>query len=303
MTLVLENGSGVGGGNAYVDNAFVTAYLTDRNRVTENTWSSASAAEQDTYCIAATDYFEQRFRMRLKGAKEFMNITQARAVLTFTAQPLDTETVTIGANTYRFVTALAQAGDVLIDTSKLSQTILNLIDAINGNSLQSGVTYHAGTVTNDDVSGVDFYGFTMMVVADDAGPDANFLATTTTVTGATWNFTTLNGGSDLVIPQPLSFPRVALVDADGLSIYGIPERLKFGISEYAVRARAATLLPDPTVDATGRTVTRLKEKIGPIETETQYMDTSVISNLLRPYPAADRFFVEFLKSGNRVIRG
>lgn len=302
MAIVIENGSGVAGANTYFDRDFVTTYLTNQARQTENNWSTADTANQDAAVVKATSYIEQRFRLRFKGSKQFGDISQARAVLTLTQQPVAAETVTIGSVMYRFVSSLSAANDVLIDSSRIAQTVHNLIDAVSGNSSVESTTIGPGTVANPDVSALDFYGLSILALARLRGEDGNSLVTTTTVTGASWNFATLTGGRDVSYAQPLSFPRLDLVDSDGFRINGIPDRLKEAGAEYAVRAVAANLLPDPTVDDTGRAVIRKKERVGPIEEETQYAGGGVVSQIFRPYPAADRLLAELLKPGGRVIR-
>ena len=102
--------------------------------------------------------------------------------------------------------------------------------------------------------------------------------------------------------QALSFPRLDLFDEDGRLVLGLPDRLKFATTEYTQRALLAELAPDPVVDDTGLQVTRKKEKIGPIEEETQYSDVGGIS-IFQPYPAADRLLQEYLAaSGGKVSR-
>lgn len=300
MTLILENGSGVFGANAYVDGAYVTAYLTDRRRSTENGWSTAGAAAQDAAAILGTDHVERRFRELFRGSKQWKNISTARATWTPTAQPLDTETVTLGSTVYRFVTTLATTNDVLIGTT-LSGSIDNLVDAILANASTAGTAFDATTVANPDATAVQFIDDSMLALASASGTDGNGVATTTTVTGATWNFATLVGGSDVARPQPLSFPRIGLYDRDGVAIYGLPDLLKFATSEYAVRSRASSLAPDPTVDALGGIVTGLRERVGPLETETQYLPGSAGSGALPAYPAADRLLRAFLRPAG-VIR-
>lgn len=88
--------------------------------------------------------------------------------------------------------------------------------------------------------------------------------------------------------QPLSFPREYLYDARGQAVTGVPERLKKGIAEYAVRAVSSVLLPDPASDAYGGRVNRRKEKVGPIEEEYQYDGGTVGTVIFTAYPAADR---------------
>jgi len=302
VTLILENGTGVLGANALVNAAFVTAYLTERNRSTENGWGTASSAAKDAACIAGTDYVEQAFRDLFRGSKEFLDLRVARATWQPTAQPLNTETVTIGTVTYRFVTALALANDVLIGSS-LSATIDNLVSAVVAAESELGVTIGTGTVENEDATAQAWYDDTLVVFARVSGTPGNAVAVSSTVTGATWlnSATTLTGGSDVVRAQPLSFPRLGLYDRDGVRVIGVPQRVKFAVAEYSVRARAAVLAPDPAFDTTGGVLTRVRKKVGPIETDKAFTPGTAGVGLLRPYPAADRFLAEYLHP-RRVIR-
>ena len=302
MALIQENGSGVAGANSFVTAAFVTAYLTERNRVTENSWSSASNALQDAACIAATDYIEDRFRLQFLGNKEFRDIRQARATLDFTGLPLDSETVTIGSVVYTYNTALGGANSVLI-AATVSASIDNLIGAVLATPDQAGIEHGTGTVANADVTAQAFFDDTMLVSAQASGTAGNSIATTETLTNGSWNFPTLNGGSDRAQGQPLSFPRVSLFDRDGIRIIGMPDQLLQATAEYAVRARSSILAPDPTLDALGGTVIRLKEKIGPLETDTEYASGTAGSGALPAYPAADRLLRDYIRSGGRLIRG
>ena len=205
--------------------------------------------------------------------------------------------VVVGSVTYTFNTVLGGANSVLIGDS-ITESLRNLTYAINASGGIEGTNYGTGTVQNTDAGAIEHEGFAVMVFAREGGPDGNSIASTTTVTGATWNNATLFGGVDNPAPQRLSFPRTSLYDRDGTLIQGVPLLLKQAAAEYSVRAKGAILLPDPTVDGSGRAVKR--QKIGPIETE--YVDGSAIVNLIKPYPAADRLLVEFLKPKG-VIRG
>lgn len=302
MTLILENGTGVAGANAYVDPAFVLAYLTDRNRQTENGWTNPSGVEEDAACIEATDYIEARFRDLFKGIKQYRNIAFARSTLSMPTNPADTQTVTVGTKVYRFVDTLVQENDVQ-RAGNASTSIGNLVKAINLLGT-SGTDYHEDTTVNEDATAENFIDDTMVAFAKVAGTASNSVATTTTVTGASWNFSTLTGGSDNTYAQPLSFPRTGLFDRDGNQIIGMPDRLKFAAAEYAVRARlsTSTLMPDPTIDPRGGVVSGVREKVGPIETSTQYVPGTASGHTLPPYPAADRLLFDYIDNSGGVIR-
>lgn len=287
MAIIVENGSGVRGAVSYIEESFVTTYLTERGRQLENGWSGASLIDRESSVVKATDYIEQRFRQKFKGQKTYLDLSKARAVLSFTTQPSNGETVTLGSDTFTFVNTVSLVTDVLIDTF-LSLTITNLITTINEN--------------NTEATAESFFGQSLLALAIPVGEDGNSIVSTTTVTGASWNFITLNGGNDQSFVQPLSFPRIFLFDNDGAVILGIPERLKQATSEYAVRALSVSLLSDPPIDASGRVISRKLEKVGPIEEEVVFESGTASSNILGVYPAADLLLKDFLGSAGGVLR-
>ena len=285
MTMIVEDGTGVSGANAYATEAEVTAYLTDRNRQTENIWSTIGAPAQEAAIIAATDFIDRRWGERFKGNKEFVDISAGRATLTFTANPLTTETVVINGTTFTFDAGV----DIGADTA---ESIDNLVVVITA-ALSTTVTATASV------------GDTMLLVANEKGTPGNDITTTTTVTGGSWSSATLIGGGDVVIPQPLEFPRTNLIGRDSQFVAGIPTKLKQATAEYAVRAvsTSITLMPDPTYDDSGKAVTRKREKVGPIETDLQFESGGSASNILRAYPTADKLLSEYVTSGGGVFRG
>ncbi len=303
MTLILEDGTGVSGANAYTTNALVNTYLVERNRGSENGWDGFAGSEKDASVIAATDYIETRFGQRFLGRREFQNISVARGTLTFTGQPLNTETVTIGGTVYTYNTTLGGANSVLIGAN-VEASIQNLIDAIAATSSKLGDTVGAGTVAHTTATAAEAVGDRLVAVAIAKGTPGNDVATTETVTAASWSTATLVGGSDTNEPQWLSFPRVFLFDREGLQVLGMPTKLFQATAEYAVRAVAGTKLsPDPSVDASGQVVIGKRTKIGPIETETRYLEGGSLAQLIKPYPAADRLLMSYVAPGGRVIRG
>jgi Putative DnaT-like ssDNA binding protein len=100
-------------------------------------------------------------------------------------------------------------------------------------------------------------------------------------------------------PQALSFPRENLWDFRGILIENniVPKVIQDATAEYARRALTTpeSLLPDPTDDPF---VTKLRERVGPLETETERLPGLQV---LKPYPSADYLISEFLYSGNYVI--
>lgn len=303
MALILEDGTGVSGANSYTTAAQVTAYLTERNRVEENLWSDFNSAEKDAGCIASTDYIEQRFSERFLGRREFQNVSTARGTLTFTGQPIDTQTVVVGSITYTFNTILGAANSVLIGAS-VDASIVNLRDAILADSSKLGTTVGLGTVVNTEATADEAVGDRLLAIAIEKGTPGNDVATTTTVTAATWSAATLLGGSDINDPQALSFPRVELFDREGISVRGMPVKLLQAAAEYAVRAVDGTkLTPDPVTDASGQVIVQNKVKVGPIETDVRFAEGGVLNQIIKPFPAADRLLFSYLKTPGKVIRG
>lgn len=286
MTILIEDGSGVQGANSYASIAEITAYLTDRGRQAENSWDTAGTPAQEAAAIAATDFIENRFSLRFKGVRKWRNIAEARTLLTFTAQPLDTETVVLGATTYTFkTTPVTPNTDVQIGDS-LAESILNLALSIEA--------------INTEVNGFAFFGDTLFVAALVAGTAGNGIATTTTVTDATFSFATTRGGNDTSESQPLSFPRANLFSREGNVILNIPARLKQAVSEYATRALLGVLQNDVVPDTSGRVTTATKVKVGPIETETKFQESTSVQIAI--YPAADSLLAGYLNPSGGVMR-
>ncbi len=289
MALILEDGTGVSGANAYTTSAAVTTYLTERNRVAENDWNGFSGSEKNAAVIAATDYIETRFALRFLGQRQFQNVSVARGTLTFTGQPANGEQVVLDGTTYTFNTSLGGANSVLIGAS-VAASILNLVNTV--------------TASNTTVSVAEAVGDRLLAIAVVKGTAGNIIVTTTTVTLATWSGATLLGGSDVSDPQALSFPRIFLYDREGIAVLGMPTRLLQATAEYAIRTVAGTKLsPDPTVDGTGQLVIGKSTKVGPLETSVKYSDSGALLQVSKPYPAADRLLAGYISQGGRVIRG
>lgn len=103
--------------------------------------------------------------------------------------------------------------------------------------------------------------------------------------------------------QALSWPRVGVlincIPVDST----VPTELKNATNEYARRALPATadLQPDPAdTDITGQVMTKVRKKIGPIETDIQYQSGG--GQVIRAYPSADQWLANLMPSGDFVIR-
>lgn len=90
---IVEDGTGHSLANAYATVAFITGYLTDRNRHESSGWTDLDLSVQEAAAIAATDYIENRFRNFFKGRKQYWSLTQALGLLSFTGQPTTGEQV------------------------------------------------------------------------------------------------------------------------------------------------------------------------------------------------------------------
>lgn len=302
MTLIIETGAGVRGANAYLNAAYVTAYLTERGRETENSWDSSTDAVKEASIIAATDYLEKRYFDRFKGQQKFtFKNVFAEGTVTFTGLPVDQETLVIGGEdwTYTFVDNLSgEPFEVLIGATA-SDTADNLAAALNAVAGE-GTQWGQGTPQSRHTSAVAAGGaVTLTALAPGAGGNL------TALTGSPTNVTlaVFSGGKDGGT-QTLSWPREYAYDSRGNLISGVPDRLKQAISEYAVRAVSEALLPDPTVDPYAGQITARREEVGPIKEEVRYSFGTVGKFVFSPYPAADRLLRPLLLgSGGGVIRG
>ncbi len=124
----------------------------------------------------------------------------ATGVLTMTALPTATHTVTVGtkdgtaAAVYKWVAAVVAAFDVLIGTS-IEACVENLAQAVNAGE-GSGTLYGPGTTANNDVTaGYSPANGTVTVTAVLDGTGGNSIASTTTDGGSSWGASTLAGGT------------------------------------------------------------------------------------------------------------
>ncbi len=121
--------------------------------------------------------------------------TLATGTLTATANFANGETVTTGSKTYTFQTVLTNVdGNVLIGASA-SDSLDNLIAAINLGA-GSGTLYAAATTANTFVSALAGAGDTMVLSARIGGTAGNAYATTETATNASFGAATLSGGAN-----------------------------------------------------------------------------------------------------------
>lgn len=154
------------------------------NRIYECTYAGTSGASAPT-----TD--------TTIGNETLDGWTAATGVLTVTANPSNTETVTIGSKVYEFVNSLSAANDVLIEVAA-TDTLDNLVAAINGDAGE-GSKYGTGTTANTDATAEKtdtlVVTVTAIIPAPSSGNDAgNDVATTETLADGSWGTTTMDGG-------------------------------------------------------------------------------------------------------------
>jgi len=121
---------------------------------------------------------------------------KATGVLTGTDVFTDGETVTVGARTYTFVTALSSPSvvdEVVLGT--LAVSLDNLKSAINATA-GAGTTYSTGTIANVDVTATTNTDTEQTLEALAGGVYGNEVATTETAANASFAATTLAGGLD-----------------------------------------------------------------------------------------------------------
>lgn len=131
------------------------------------------------------------------NAADSLLLTVARATLTITANPANAETVTINGRIYTFQTSLTNVdGNVKIGATA-SDTLDNLIAAIN-HAAGGGTTYAAATVIHATVTASAGAGDTMIATAKTSGVGGNSIAVSEGLANGTWDSTRLLGGLDAI---------------------------------------------------------------------------------------------------------
>lgn len=121
---------------------------------------------------------------------------QATNVLSFIGQPAVDDTVTIGTNTFKFVAAASNAGEVTIGAT-LSDSIRNLSEAINNSPTGLGTDYVApANPANTGATAAGATATTLTITATAVGGAGNGVATTDTSANLGFlNGATLSGGA------------------------------------------------------------------------------------------------------------
>ncbi len=138
----------------------------------------------------------------------------ATGILTLTDQPLDTETVTLGATTYTFLTVFVDAANNVLIGATTADSLNNLQAAVNL-EVGAGTLFGTATVINPDAFMTDLPGLQKLATARAAGAAGNAKVTVEGLTDGSWAAATLLGGLD--IPTNSEFTMSALPpDATGV---------------------------------------------------------------------------------------
>lgn len=128
----------------------------------------------------------------------------SRQTLTLVGNAANTETVTVGGTAYTFQTTLTNvAGNVLIGATA-SDSIDNLVAAINAQSTLVGIKFAAATVVNANVRGTTGAGDTMIAIAKTEGASGDALGSTETLASGSWGAAVLAGGTSFVLNTTLA---------------------------------------------------------------------------------------------------
>ena len=123
----------------------------------------------------------------------------AEGVLTFTANPSNNHTITIGNVTYKFATTPAAANDIKIGTD-LATTIGSTVKAINGTGT-AGTDYYAGTADLSDLLEATGSSTAITLTALSDGVEGNYIGLATSNANVT--ITAFAGGTNAssVLPK------------------------------------------------------------------------------------------------------
>lgn len=146
---------------------------------------------------------------------------KATGVFTSSGALANGETLTIGTNTYTFVTALSGARNEVLLGANAAAALDNLKSAINATAGE-GTTYGTGTVANPNVTATTNTDTEQTVEAYRVGTYANSIPTTETCANCAWGAATLasganasvlmaatytvgTGSSNITFPNPIDF--------------------------------------------------------------------------------------------------
>lgn len=157
--------------------------------------------------------------------------TAAAGTLTFSGVSVEDETVTIGTRVYTFKDSPASANQVKTGADA-AESIANLVAAING-AAGAGTLYGTGTVAHAQGTAAAV-GSTLVFTSTLYGTAGNALATTETMTNASWGAATLAGGTDYTAadsdPVVNATSNLGSLRKDGISLGERFKKLELAIS-------------------------------------------------------------------------
>ena len=140
--------------------------------------------------------------------------TFATNILTLTANPTASETVTLGSITYTFVASVSVANDVAIGADT-EETLSNLIAAVNAGA-GAGTAYGTGTTANTAVFAATLPDPQALFTAVTIGTAGNSVVSTETLTNGSFKEgATFAGGEDIPSPEDFAMERLP-VDVTGV---------------------------------------------------------------------------------------
>lgn len=101
----------------------------------------------------------------------------------------------------------------------------------------------------------------------------------------------LKGSLEFPDTQALLFPRLNVYDNEGRALPGIPQRLERATAEYALISLSQSLMPNPTIESSGKVVIEESDETGPIK-ETKKYQSGYLTK--RPHPKADALMACFI---------
>lgn len=150
---------------------------------------------------------------------------KAKGTLTLTGNAGNNETVVIGAKTYTFKTSLTPAANEVFIGATASDSIDNLIAAVNAGA-GSGTLYGTGTTANASAVAAVGSGDTMVATAITAGTAGNAIASTDTMADGAWGDTTLiNGTAGSSAPTPTTERLIRVDVAEGATAAAVATAL------------------------------------------------------------------------------
>lgn len=209
------------------------------NSFFEDNDDTTRASMAATAAIGTTP--ERLFIADGKQLKVYQADTYARGELNTPSGIANNDVVQIGSIYYRFTNGSVDSGTpagssahpwLVAHVADTRTNLENLLAAVN-DSGTAGTTYSTALVANASAVATASTADTLFVRASVIGTSGNAVATTTTISGATWTAATLTGGVD-----------------DGLSIVDVPDGL--AAISVAFIAGYIIVVPAPTEGFKGR---------------------------------------------------